>query len=66
MSSRYFRKLNVGDTVLNTVNITNCCCDVRVLKTVAFEVSVTPKWNHFKQGSADLFYKGTCSILDFV
>lgn len=65
MSSRYFRKLNLGDTVLNTVNRTNCCCEVRVLKTVAFEVSVTPKlnnkWNCFKQGSANLFYKGTCS-----
>ena len=46
MSSRYFRKLNLGDTVLNTVNITNCCCEVRVLKTVAFEVSVTPKLNN--------------------
>ena len=60
MSSRYFRELNLGDTVLNIVNITNCCCEVRVLKTVALEVSVTPKWNCFKQGSANLFYKGTC------
>ena len=61
MSSRYFRELNLGDTVLNIVNITNCCCEVSVLKTVALEVSVTPKWNCFKQGSANLFYKGTCS-----
>lgn len=60
-TSKYSRRISLGASVLNTINITKCCSEVGFLKTIAINVLVIPKWNCFKQGSANIFCKGTCS-----
>lgn len=43
ISSKYYRKLSLSDTVLNTNNVIKCCWEVRVLKTAAFGFFANPQ-----------------------